>query len=111
MHRSATAECQPAPDEIMPPSEMFRASPKRSESVKFVEFAAQSAMAAVIAPELGGVSRNHRLQRQPHFAHCDNVICAFFLFATYQSWRRWKEIYFLICCPIAFDKESSVLKK
>ena len=46
MHRSATAECQPAPDEIMPPSEMFRASPKRSESVKFVEFAAQSAMAA-----------------------------------------------------------------
>ena len=63
------------------PSEMFRASPKRSESVKFVEFAAQSAMAAAatITAESGGVSRNHRLQRQPHFAHCDN---AAFLFAA-----------------------------
>ena len=57
MHRSATAECLPAPDEIMPPSEMFRASPKRSESVKFVEFAAQSAMAAAgaITPESAAV--------------------------------------------------------
>ena len=78
MHGSATAECLSAPDEIMPAS--LGNVPRFPETIREREI--RGICSAVSQRSLpsesgGGVSRNHRLQRQPHFAHCDNATLLF----------------------------------
>ena len=100
--------CLSLSDEIAPPvrPEIFPASPKRSDSVKFVEFATQSASAAAAARR-SLRSRNRRLQcaiRDPRFAHRTAELSPHFSFLpdkkTLQEPKGWENTFagtFAIC--------------
>ena len=78
--------------------EIFRASPKRSDSVKFVEFATQSAAAMAIIPEQKPPftmrdRHPHRISHTLHMVH-NRIITTFqsvFLLIPWRLRLFWKE--------------------
>ena len=91
---------------LLPPPvrpEIFPASPKRSDSVKFVEFATQSASAAAAAARRSLRTRNRRLQcaiRDPRFAHHTAELSPLFSFLPDKKTKGWENTFpctFAIC--------------